>query len=310
MIKIERIADLSGHQNPVYTVENSQKPHVFFTGGNDKGVVEWSLKTNSFVKVLMPVKSSIYAMHSPEFNPVLAVGERSGAVQIFNFEDQRVERTLLHHNLPVFDIKSVSSKNELLLSSEDGTISVWNMNGYEMVYKFNVSADTVRVMAISPDEKLIAFGCKDNLIRIYNLEDYSIHTTLHGHTMPVTSVQFSPDGTTLFSGSRDAHLKTWSTSDFSLQQSIPAHLFAIYDIKFHPSKPYFATASRDKTIKIWGADDLKLYRIISREKGFETHYLSVNKIAWSKYNENLISVGDDKMVLVWDVKFDEDQPIQ
>ena len=85
MIKIERIADFSGHQNPVYTVENSQKQHIIFTGGNDKGVVEWSLKTNAFVKVLMPVKSSIYAMHSPEFSPILAVGERSGAVQIFNF---------------------------------------------------------------------------------------------------------------------------------------------------------------------------------------------------------------------------------
>lgn len=305
MIKIERIADFSGHQNPVYTVENSQKQHIIFTGGNDKGVVEWSLKTKAFVKVLMPVKSSVYAMHSPEFSPILAVGERSGAVQIFNFENQKVEKSLSHHTLPVFDIKSVRSKNELLVSSEDGTVSVWDMKDYELVYKFNVSADTVRVMAISPDEKLIAFGCKDNLIRVYNLEDYSLLTELSGHSMPVTSVQFSPDGSVLYSGSRDAHLKTWSTSDFSLLQSIPAHLFAIYDIKFHPSKPYFATASRDKTIKIWSNDDLRLCRIISREKGFESHYLSVNKIAWNKHNENLISVGDDKMVLVWDVKFEE-----
>ena len=84
MIKIERTADLSGHQNPVYTVEASQKPHIFFTGGNDKGVVEWSLKTNGFVKVLMPVKSSIYALHAPLSSPVLAVGERSGVVQVLS----------------------------------------------------------------------------------------------------------------------------------------------------------------------------------------------------------------------------------
>lgn len=306
MIRIERIAELSGHQNPVYTVENSQKPHIFFTGGNDKGVVEWSLKTNRFVKVLMPVRSSVYALHTPLFSPLLIVGERNGNVQIFNFEHQKIERYLTHHVLPVFDIRSVASKKELLLSSEDGTISVWNMHGYEMVYTFTVSSDTVRVMAISPDEKLVAFGCKDTFIRIYNLEDYSFHARLSGHTMPVTSVQFSPDGTKLFSGSRDAHLKVWNRSDFTLQQSVPAHFFAIYDIKFHPSKPYFATASRDKTIKIWSSEDLRLCRIISREKGFDTHHLSVNKLAWSKYNENLISVGDDKMVFVWDVQFDAD----
>ncbi|HXI00542.1 MAG TPA: WD40 repeat domain-containing protein [Sphingobacteriaceae bacterium] len=306
MVNVKRIEELSGHQNPVYTVENSQKPHLFFTGGNDKGIVEWNLKTNTFVKVLMPVNSSAYALHAPSFSPVLAVGERSGKVQIFNFEDQKTEHVLIHHVLPVFDIQSVSSKKELILSSEDGTVSVWNMNGYEKIHKFRVSPDTVRVMAISPDEKLIAFGCKDNFIRIYNLEDYSLHVELPGHTMPVTSVQFSPDGTKLFSGSRDAHLKVWRVSDFTLLHSIPAHLFAIYDIKFHPTKPYFATASRDKTIKIWSTDDLRLCRIISREKGFETHYLSVNKLVWSKYNENLISVGDDKLVYVWDVTFKHD----
>jgi centriolar protein POC1 len=307
MINIERVAELSGHQNPIYTVESSGKQHIFFTAGNDKGVVEWSLKTNTFVKVLMPVASSVYSLHAPAFSPVLAVGERSGKVQIFNLDEQRIQHSLKHHALPVFDITSVPSKKELLLSSEDGTISVWSMDSYEMVYRFKVSDDTVRVMAVSPDEKLIAFGCKDNFIRIYNLEDYSLHTEIAAHAMPVTSVQFSPDGQKLFSGSRDAHLKVWNVSDFSQVQSIPAHYFAIYDIKFHPTWPYFATCSRDKTIKIWSTDDLRLCRIISREKGFDTHYLSVNKIAWSRYNGNLISAGDDKMVYVWDVKFEEDQ---
>lgn len=305
MIKAECIAELTGHQNPIYTVENSQKPHIFFTGGNDKGVVEWSLKTNSFVRVMMPVKSSIYALHCPDFLPVMIVGERSGHASVFNFLEQKVTHKLEHHKLPVFDIQSIASKKEVLLSSEDGTVSVWGIDQFELIYQFKVAHDTVRVMAISPDEKLIAFGCKDNVIRIYNLEDYSLHTELNGHTMPVTALRFSPDGSRLLSGGRDALLNVWNTATFDLLQSIPAHMFTIYDIKFHPSKPYFATASRDKSIKIWGADDLKLYKIISREKGMHSHHLSINKIAWSRYNENLISVGDDKLIFVWDVKFED-----
>ncbi|HEY1025644.1 MAG TPA: WD40 repeat domain-containing protein [Sphingobacteriaceae bacterium] len=304
MISVERIAELPGHQNPIYTVENSQKQHIFFTAGNDKGVVEWSLKSNDFVKVLMPVKSSVYALHSPSFLPVIAVGERSGQTSIFNFEEQKVTHVLQHHRLPVFDICSIPSKKELLLSSEDGTVSVWNET-FELVYQFRVSVETVRVMAISPDEKLIAFGCKDNLIRIYNLEDYTVNIELAAHTRPVTSLQFSPDGTKLLSGGRDAVLNIWNTRDFTHQQSIAAHMFTVYDIKFHPSKPFFATASRDKSIKIWGADDFKLYKIISRERGYKSHTLSINKITWSRYNERLISIGDDKLVLVWDVRIED-----
>lgn len=56
----------------------------------------------------------------------------------------------------------------------------------------------------------------------------------------------------------------------------------------------------DKTIKIWGSDDFKLYKIISREKGFPVHRLSINKIAWSLDGRQLISVSDDKLVMAWD----------
>ncbi len=304
MISVKQIAEFSGHQNPIFTVDNSQKPHIFFTAGNDKGVVEWSMKTMTLVKVLMPVKTSVYCLHSPKNQSFIAVGERSGSVSIFNFEQQEVVEIINHHQLPVFDIKSVLSKQELLLSSEDGSVSVWSLVDFKFIYKFAVSGDTVRVIAISADEKYVAFGCKDAVIRVYSLEDYSLHIELKDHTMPITSLQFSPDGRYLLSGSRDAQLKVWSYGDFTLFKSIPAHLFTIYDIKFHPTLNIFATASRDKSIKIWDADNLNLYKTISREKGFPMHRLSVNKIAWSTYNEALISISDDKLIMAWDIKFE------
>jgi len=40
MITVEIIAELTGHSNPIFTLELSQKPGILFTGGNDKGVVE------------------------------------------------------------------------------------------------------------------------------------------------------------------------------------------------------------------------------------------------------------------------------
>ena len=47
MISVEKIAELTGHGNPIFTLELSQKPGILFTGGNDKGLVEWSLKNNA-----------------------------------------------------------------------------------------------------------------------------------------------------------------------------------------------------------------------------------------------------------------------
>jgi centriolar protein POC1 len=297
----EKIAELTGHGNPIFTLELSQKPNILFSGGNDKGLVEWNLNDNSFIKVMFPVKASIYAIHGPVGYPLLFTGLRSGQVLVFDFIAQKLTKALNHHLKPIFDIKSVKHKKELLIASEDGTVSVWSLDSLEMVHSIKVSADTVRCMAISPDEKQVAFGCRDNQVKIYDLEDYTLIKTLHGHTMSVFSLAYSPDGTYLISGGRDAQLKIWDMATYQLTKNIPAHLFAVNHILFHPTRPYFATASMDKSIKIWGVDDFKLYKIISREKGYASHPLSVNKLAWN--GDQLLSASDDKNIIIWAIGF-------
>lgn len=299
---VEKTAELTGHGNPIFTLELSQKPGILFTGGNDKGLVEWRLKNYSFIKVMFPVAASIYAIHCPAGLPLLFTGLRNGEVLVFDFLKQQLLSPLKQHQKPIFDIKSVNHKQELLVASEDGTVSIWSLNTFELLHSVKVSADTVRCISVSPDEKQVAFGCRNNQIHIYDLEDYTLLKTLHGHTMSVFSLQYAPDGNYLVSGGRDAQVKIWDTVSYSLLHNIPAHLFAVNSIVFHPALPYFATGSMDKSIKIWGADDFKLYKNISREKGYAGHQLSINKLAWN--GDQLLSVSDDKKVIVWDINFD------
>jgi len=295
---LKHLKSLSGHQNPVYALVNSGKPGIFFTGGNDKGVVEWSLEKMSFVKVLMPVKSSVYSLHY--YNDQLFVGQRSGELSIFDLNREEIITSFQAHEKPVFDVVTVPGKNEFLTASEDGTVGIWSLSDFSLLYRIHVSADTVRAIAISADQKHIALGCKDALVRIYDLNDYSLLHTLEKHTLPVTSVQYSPDGRYLISGGRDAQLNFWSLPDYQLQQTIPAHMFSIYGIAFHPGKPYFATASQDKSIKLWGSDDLKLYKILSIEKNTHGHTHSINKLVWSPDGKYLLTTGDDKLVMLWE----------
>jgi len=302
MITVQKTAELTGHGNPIFTLELSRKPGILFTGGNDKGLVEWSLENYSFIKVLFPVSSSIYAIHGPVNTPLLFAGLRNGDVLVFDFIHEKLLPPLKHHQKPVFDIKTVDHKQELLVASEDGTISIWSLKTLELLHTVNVSHDTIRRVSVSPGEKQVAFAGRNNQVYIYDLLDYTLINILYGHTMPVFSVQYAPSGDFLASGSRDAQVKIWDARSYELLQNIPAHLFAVNDIAFHPSLPYFATASMDKSIKIWGASDFKLYKIISREKGYPGHQLSINKIAWN--GNQLISVSDDKKVIVWDVLFD------
>lgn len=298
---LKHLHTFSGHQNPVYALAPTDQDGFFLSAGNDKGVVEWSLKELAFVKVKTPVQSSVYCLH--QYNTLLFIGERSGAFSVFDLDKQQVIARINAHTKPIFDIKTLKGKNELLTTGEDGTVAVWSLADFKEIYRFQAAYATVRCIAISPNESEIAFGCKDHLIRIYDAADYSLKQTLTSHTLPVTSLAYHPNNHYLISGSRDAQLKIWEIPSYELLQNVPAHLFTIYNIAFHPHQPYFATCSQDKSIKLWDAHNFKLYKILSLEKLGIGHTHSINKIMWTADGKYLISTGDDRKVMCWE--FDE-----
>lgn len=297
---LKHLQTLSGHQNPVYALASAEDPDHFYSAGNDKGVVEWSLSEIAFVKVIVPVQSSVYALH--RYNNLLFVAQRSGLILVFDLKEQKTVATLRHHQKAVFDLKTISYKNELLSTGEDGTVAVWSLHDFSLLYHFPVLSDTVRVIAVSNNEKEVALGAKDGIIRIYNSEDYSLQNELTGHTLPITSIGYAPSGQYMISGSRDAQLKIWNLPGYEMSRNIPAHLFSIYSVAFHPVLPYFATCSQDKSIKLWGSEDFKLYKILSVEKGADGHFHSINKMMWSGDGKYLISASDDRQVKVWELE--------
>lgn len=296
MLKLSQT--LNGHQNPIYALALAQNPETFYSAGNDKGIVEWSLSTMAFVKVMVPVQSSVYALL--RINHLLFIGQRSGSILVFDLQEQKTIATLNFHQKGVFDLKGILFKNELLSTGEDGIVAVWSLKDFSLLYHFPVLQNTIRVIAVNNDEKEIALGAKDGIIRIYNSEDFSLLHQLEGHTLPITSIQYAPEGNYMISGSRDAQLKIWSLPDYELSKNIPAHLFSIYSIAFHPTLAYFATCSQDKSIKLWSSTDFKLIKILSNEKGSDGHFHSINKMMWTKDGKYLISTGDDRQVKVWE----------
>ncbi|RYE53419.1 MAG: WD40 repeat domain-containing protein, partial [Sphingobacteriales bacterium] len=190
---LKHLHTLSGHQNPIYALSDGMDDQTFYSAGNDKGVVEWSLATMAFVKVLAPVQSSVYAIH--RFENLLFIAQRSGVILVFDLIEKSIKATLSFHKKAVFDLKTITYKRELLSTGEDGNVAVWSLDDYSLLYNFSVINDTVRVIAVSKNEQEVAFGCKDGIVRIYNSLDYGFQRQLAGHKLPVTSLQYDPSGT-------------------------------------------------------------------------------------------------------------------
>src|SRR5690606_16548001 len=105
-LQVNKAGTLSGHQNPIFAVANGPDPATVFTGGNDKGVVQWNLETMAFERILYPVQFSVYALHLVANSAWLAIGTRDGNVHVVDTRTQKLVARLEHHQRPVFSIKS------------------------------------------------------------------------------------------------------------------------------------------------------------------------------------------------------------
>jgi WD40 repeat protein len=304
-IDVKHIAILTGHSGCVYAMDKGFSEKTIFTGGSDRYIALWNIETLQAEKFSAALPAAIYAIcHIPEKNILLA-GTTTGAIHILDLDKKEEIKILQHHRGPVFDIQYSLKTNCFYTVGGDGNFAVCSLDTLSLLKMKNLSYDKARSIAFNDATSEIAVALGDSNVLIFDLltleykNDFVAHQ-LGKKIVGANIVRYSPDGKFLLTGGRDAHLNIWSVENYELIKSIPAHNWAIYDIVFSPDTTLFATASRDKTVKIW---DAKTYQILKRitKLNFEAHTHSVNKLIWSTYRNYLVSVGDDKMVMIREV---------
>ncbi len=291
---------LTGHQNPIYILESDETKGLLYSAGNDKGVVEWDWTTLKFRRVLCTVPSSVYALHVIPDTDLLAMGMRSGEIYIVDTIQQTLKAKLKVDSGAVFSIKSLLAKQELIAVGEEGKAYVWSLTSFELLYTFKIADTTVRVIAIDEEARFLAFGDKNGYVYISKTEDYHQVAAKQIHEKAVTSLCFMQGS--LLSGARDAKMYKLAYPSLDVQVGITPHMFTVYGILDLKKSSYFSTVSRDKTIKIWN-QDLKLQKNVSRDKGIDSHFLSINSQAYNHQLGLLATAGDDKMIKIWHLSF-------
>tara|TARA_B110000090_G_scaffold42134_1_gene47133 strand:+ start:4587 stop:5501 length:915 start_codon:yes stop_codon:yes gene_type:complete len=299
-IDVKHIATLAGHSGCIYAMDAGISESTIFTGGSDLIIALWNLDTLSTEKFAASLPAAVYTIcHIPEKNILLA-GTTTGSVHILDLEKHQEIKILQHHTAPIFDIKYSLKTNCFYTAGGDGNFAVCSLDTLSLIKIKKLSDKKVRNIDFNYVTSEIAVALGDCTILVFDLYTLEVKTDFIAHQLAANVVRYSPDGKFLLTGGRDAHLNIWQTDNYELIKSIPAHNWAIYDIVFNPDTTLFATASRDKTIKIWDAKTYQLLHRITKENN-EAHTHSVNKLLWSTYNNYLVSVGDDKVVMVREI---------
>ena len=242
----------------------------------------------------------------------MLVGTSAGSIHVLDLEKKTELKILQHHTSSIFDLKYSAQTNCFYSAGVDGNFAICSLETLSLIKIKKLCEDKVRSIAFNyhtnlptaclPDRQgqagEIAIASGDCNIRIFDLTTLEEKKIFVAHTLSANIICYSPDGAIVLTGGRDAYLNIWDAKSYTLIKSIPAHNYAIYDIVFSPDAKLFATASRDKTVKIWDAENFEMLVRINKEN-FEGHVNSVNKLLWS--GDYLVSTGDDRAVMVWEV---------
>lgn len=236
---------------------------------------------------------------------LLAVG-RFRTIELRSPDDLALQRT----------ISSLPGKVHALEFSRDGRrlLAASGINGlYGAAVVIDVASgavlqtltghrDSLYAAVFNPDATLVATASYDAKIVLWDLASEKPLRTLSGHNGAVFDLAFSPDGTILASASADETVKLWLVESGLRLDTLGQPLDEQYTVTFSPDGQYVLAGGADNRIRIWRLISRTHPRINPLLYARFAHEGPVLQLAFANSGRQLVSIGEDRLVKVWETQ--------
>ncbi|MEG4986471.1 serine/threonine-protein kinase [Microcoleus sp. BR0-C5] len=233
----------------VNTLAVSPNSSILASGGGDKNVILWDLKTGRRMRTIPAHKAAVNAIAFSRDGQTLASGSDDKTIRLWNVRTGSRLRTLSGHAGGVNAIALSRDGKTLASGSEDKTVRLWNLGTGEVRRIITGHRGPVTAVAFSPNGQSVASASTDNTIRLSNVQDGKRTRTFKGHSDWVRTIAFSADSRTLISGGGD--IIVWDLKTGKERSSLSGHSQFVSSVAISRDSKTFVSASPDRTIKIW-----------------------------------------------------------
>eukprot|EP00842_Homolaphlyctis_polyrhiza_P000464 jgi/Hompol1/1418/HPOL_005590-RA len=218
----------------------------------------YSSVLQSVKKTVSRFKDVVHAASIRSDGKLLAGGDASGLVQIFELGSRAILRTLRGHQAAVHVADFCASPLNLLTASDDKTAMVWDIPGEQPAHTFKEHTDYVRTaLQSSENQSIFATGSYDHTVKLWDTRtDSSMMTLLHGS--PIESILMLPGGNLIASAGGN-RVKIWDImAGGKLIHAFEPHQKTVMALRLDGTGSYLLTGSLDHHVKIISLEDYKI----------------------------------------------------
>lgn len=288
--KFEEIM-IQGHSGAINCLQVSGSCKYICSGSNDLTLRINRLSDFPLEILLSGHKREINNIEISHDSKMIASASHDHTILIWNFDDSSPIASLEGHTAEVYCV-TFTKDLRCISGGVDEAIFVWDLSTYSEVATMKGHEESIRSLAVTPDDKKLVSGSMDKTIRVWNLKDYQEIYICKGHESMINCVAVQ-NSKFAISGSNDATIRIWSIKSGKFEHLFKEHKAEISCMAVTDNRKKLIAGGRDGCISIW---NLK-YRCF---EGFLVDVDSkINKLCLSGDSQFIFTQHDNKIVKIW-----------
>ncbi|KAM8905058.1 ATG16 autophagy related 16-like 2 isoform 2-T2 [Spinachia spinachia] len=305
-VPVRALQVLEAHEQGINAVRFSSSSHLLATGGTDREVKVWEVRSGSLTH-RATLDGSTGGITCIEFDPsgfrILAASYDKSAL-LWRLDDSVAKLTLTGHRRKVTAARFSGCLHHVVTGSEDRSIRMWDLQRAACVEVLEVSSSCSDLVC---SENSVISGHFDSRIRVWDTRLLRCVQELPARGK-VTSLDISSDHRLLLSCCRDDSLQLVDLRGHSNERvcfraegfkcgsdsskAVIRYLNA--PPLFSPDGCFLAAGSADGAVYIWNVSTGNLETRLP-----DRHSSSISAVAWSLSGEYIVSVDKSRRAVLW-----------